>query len=196
MAPAKILLVEDNPQIRLMYRTLFERDGFEVLEAADGETGWQRARDDHPDLILLDLHLPRTHGFDVLQKIRGDSATRAIPILILSVLDDDKVVRKALEMGANDYAAKGLATPREIVGKLHALLAKQDIKRHLPTYHVLLADQRGDAGRLQHDIGLTDGFTCPSCHAQALSLELVPDFTRPGRWFVGRFVCQGCGRGY
>jgi DNA-binding response OmpR family regulator len=177
-----------------MYRTVFEREGFAVMEAVDGESGWQQTQEGTPDLILLDLHLPRTHGFDVLQQIRADDRTRAIPVLILSVLDDERTVRKALDMGANDYAAKGLAKPREIVGKIRALLAKHDVMRRIPTYHVFVADQRGDAGRLQSDVGLTEGFTCPGCRTRAMSLELLPDFTRAGRWFVGRFVCQSCGR--
>lgn len=193
---AKILIIEDHPQVRLMYRSLFEREGFEVFEAVDGESGLEQARVEKPGLILLDLHLPGPHGFEVLQKIRHDSSTRAIPILILSVSDDAKVVQKALELGADDYAAKGLSKPREIVSKIHTLLAKHDVMQRGPAYHLFIAEQRGDAGKLQHDIGLPDGFICPGCRAGAMSLEVVPDSSRPGHWFVGRFFCQGCGRSY
>ena len=70
-----ILLVEDSPTIRLLYRKVLESDGFEVIEAEDGESGWEIAVNREPDLILLDLILPDSNGLEVLERIRASETT-------------------------------------------------------------------------------------------------------------------------
>ena len=88
------------------------------------ETGWNMAKGHKPHLILLDLGLPILDGFAVLKKVRGDSETRSIPVIIFSVLGEQKDIQRGMELGANDYTVKGFYTPRQILVKIKDLLAK------------------------------------------------------------------------
>jgi DNA-binding response OmpR family regulator len=95
----------------------------------DGEEGWETAKQKKPDLILLDLGLPKMDGFEVLRRIREDPETKKIPVIIFSVIGEQKDIQKALEMGANDYTVKGFYTPREILGKIKSVLTQADLKK-------------------------------------------------------------------
>ena len=116
---ARILIVEDDPSIRLGLKRSLEFEGFTVELARDGEEAIQRAFDKKPDLIVLDIMLPRVNGFEVCRTVRKYDA--AIPILILSAKGDegDKVL--GLELGADDYIVKPFSI-RELTAR---------IKRHL-----------------------------------------------------------------
>jgi DNA-binding response OmpR family regulator len=122
MTKVKILLVEDQKGFRRVYGDLLESQGYEVLLAEDGEEGCRISLEARPDLILLDLGLPKLDGFGVLQRLRGEEATRAIPVIIFSVMGEDKDIQKAKALGANDYAVKGLSGSKEILAKIRALL--------------------------------------------------------------------------
>ena len=124
-----ILLVEDQEGFRRIYQDVLNADGYEVLTAMDGEEGWETAKQNKPDLILLDLGLPKMDGFEVLRRIREDPETKKIPVIIFSVIGEQKDIQKALEMGANDYTVKGFYTPREILGKIKSVLTQADLKK-------------------------------------------------------------------
>ena len=115
-----ILLVEDKAGFRRIYHDILVNDGYEALEAEDGEAGWELAKTKKPDLILLDLVLPKLNGFEVLKRIRAHKQTKEIPVIILSVLGEQKDIQKGLELGANDYTVKGLYSSREILRKISA----------------------------------------------------------------------------
>jgi DNA-binding response OmpR family regulator len=122
MTKEKILLVEDQKGFRRVYGDLLESQGYEVLLAEDGEEGWRISLESRPALILLDLGLPKLDGFGVLQRLREEATTREIPVIIFSVMGDDKDILRAKAMGANDYAVKGLSGSKEILAKIRALL--------------------------------------------------------------------------
>jgi len=119
---AAILIIEDQRGFRTIYGDLLADAGYEVLSAEDGEKGWQMSKEKKPDLILLDLGLPKMDGFEVLRHIRGDAQTKKIPIIICSVVEGEKSVQKAMELGANDYTVKGLHAPRQILDKIKSYL--------------------------------------------------------------------------
>lgn len=119
----KILIIEDQAGFRLIYRGVLESDGYEVLEAASGQRGWELAKEETPDMILLDLILPDLSGYEVLKKIRDNENTKDIPIIIFSVLGSGKDIRKGLELGANDYRIKGDSSPTIILEKIRTLLS-------------------------------------------------------------------------
>ena len=121
-----ILIVEDEPVFRLIYRGVFEHDGYEVLEAMDGESGWSMAIENKPDLILLDLILPKASGYEVLQRIRNDETIKNVPVMIFSIMGAEKDIQKALELGANHYRVKGTNSPRDILKEINTLF--EDIK--------------------------------------------------------------------
>ena len=101
-----VLIVDDDPVIQLLLRVNFEMDGFEVSTADDGEQGLEAARRQHPDLVLLDVMMPKLDGYQVLAALRESSDTKDLPVVLLSAksLDEDK--RAGLDAGANAYITK------------------------------------------------------------------------------------------
>jgi DNA-binding response OmpR family regulator len=119
----RILVVDDEPRITRLVRDYLERAGFAVSVARDGEEALLRARTERPDLVVLDLGLPRLDGLDVTRTLRRDSAT---PIIILTARDDEADRIVGLELGADDYVTKPFS-PRELVARVRAVL-----RRHAP----------------------------------------------------------------
>jgi DNA-binding response OmpR family regulator len=119
-----ILIVEDEPVFRLIYRGVFEHDGYEVLEAVDGEAGWMTALEKKPDLILLDLILPKLSGYDVLQRIRKEKGIQDTPVVIFSIMGAEKDIQKALDLGANYYRVKGSNSPKDILIEINSIFEK------------------------------------------------------------------------
>jgi CheY-like chemotaxis protein len=120
-----VLIVEDEPVFRLIYRGVFEHDGYNVLEAGDGEAGWEMVFGKKPDVVLLDLILPKVSGYEVLQRIRREPSTKHIPVIIFSIMGAEKDIQKALELGANYYRVKGANSPRDILTEVHGILDKR-----------------------------------------------------------------------
>jgi DNA-binding response OmpR family regulator len=103
---AKILVVDDHPQIvRLLQREL-ERDGHEVIAAADGEEALRKVVTEHPALVVLDVILPKMDGFEVLRAIRSDATCGKIGVIMLTVLDQDGSIAHGIEEGADFYVTK------------------------------------------------------------------------------------------
>ncbi len=196
MSKGTILIVEDQHGFRRIYHDVLSSEGYEVLEAEDGEEGWQTVKNQKPSLVLLDLGLPKIDGFEVLKRIRADNETKNIPVIIFSVLGEQKDVKKGLEMGANDYTVKGFYTPRQILSKIKSLLTQVDVKKSVNSYKLKITESGEDAPKLQNEIGLVDGYQCSQCKT-AMSLELFPDYVRnEGHWFTAHFVCPNCGKGF
>ena len=103
----KVLLVDDDPLIIRMYQLNFTRDGYEVITAFDGEGAIMSAKRDKPDIILLDLMMPKMNGVETLKILKNDADTKDIPVIILTNLGDSQDdMKKAKEMGALDYLVK------------------------------------------------------------------------------------------
>jgi CheY-like chemotaxis protein len=121
---AKILLVEDNEMNRDMLARRLERRGYTVVIAVDGGEGVARAREDDPDLILMDMSLPVLDGWEATRQIKADEATRAIPVIALTAhaMSGDK--EKALAAGCDDYDTKPIELPR-LLEKIETLLARK-----------------------------------------------------------------------
>ncbi len=189
-----ILVVEDELAFRRVYVDLLKSEGYNVLVAEDGEKGWELAYKELPDLIVLDLALPKLHGLDVLKNIRSSGVTKGIPVLVMTVLGEQEDIRKGFELGANDYLVKGYYTPGEMLNKIRLMLSESDIRKGIGSYKVAVKERKMDAARLEHDIGLTNLFSCPSC-GNELALEVIPDFTRTqAHWFSAHFLCPACER--
>jgi CheY-like chemotaxis protein len=109
-----VLLVEDNEDNLVVYRTILEHVGYRVIEARDGEEGVARARQDHPDLILMDISIPKIDGWEATQRLKADPDTDEIPIIALTAhaLEEDR--QKAMQAGCDGYLAKPVE-PRRVV---------------------------------------------------------------------------------
>jgi DNA-binding response OmpR family regulator len=121
----KILVVEDDAVLQKALGEYLGSEGFEVASALDGEIGIQMAATEKPDLILLDIILPKKDGFEVLQAVKSDEQTKNIPIILLTNLDGISDVEKALELGATTYLVKADYKLEEVTAKIKSIL---DIK--------------------------------------------------------------------
>ncbi len=119
---AKILIIEDDKFLRELIARKLLKEGYEIIEAIDGEEGLKKVKEETPDLILLDLILPGMDGFEVLTKVKDDPKTSLIPVLILSNLGQKDEIEKGLSLGAVDFLVKAHFTPEEIVEKIKAVL--------------------------------------------------------------------------
>lgn len=119
---SKILFIEDEPGLQKALGEALQDAGYEVASAADGEEGLRLALRDIPDLILLDLILPKKDGFEVLRELRGDSRTAQIPVIVLTNLEGSSEVQKALERGATAYLVKTNYELNEVIEKVRDVL--------------------------------------------------------------------------
>jgi len=102
----KILLIEDDKFLLKLYSDKLNREGFEVSMAITGEEGLGKVAAEKPDLVLLDIILPQKNGFDILSEIKLNSATKNIPVIILTNLGQDSDIKTGFELGAVDYLVK------------------------------------------------------------------------------------------
>lgn len=118
-----ILLVEDNADNRLIYRTVLEHVGYSVLEAADGERALHLAREERPDLILMDVSIPKIDGYTATRELKADPATAHIPIIALTAhaLAEDE--QRARDAGCDGYIAKP-AEPKAVLRHVQEHLAR------------------------------------------------------------------------
>ncbi|MGH9789694.1 MAG: response regulator [Candidatus Acidiferrales bacterium] len=121
----QILIIEDDRTTIELIKASLEKEGFEITAITDGESGLAQVRKDPPDLLLLDLMLPKMPGLDVCRQIRGDDNLNRLPILMLTARGDemDRVV--GLEVGADDYVTKPFS-PRELLARVKALLRRAE----------------------------------------------------------------------
>lgn len=120
---AKILLVEDDPLILKIFTTRLNADGYQVLTAENGQDGLDKAFAEKPDVIVLDIMMPKVDGFGVLEKLRSTAPTQQIPILVYSNLWQEEEVARAKQMGATEFIVKANISPTEMVNKIKQYLS-------------------------------------------------------------------------
>jgi len=119
----KILIIEDEQTLIKALEIAFSKENFSLAVAIDGESGLELAQTLKPDLILLDIILPKLNGFEVLKQLKADKKLAKIPVLILSNLGDDADVAKGMEMGAIGYLIKTNYRIEEVMNKIKEILA-------------------------------------------------------------------------
>ena len=120
--PARILLAEDDRFLRKAVEARLRQRGYTVVAAVDGEEALRQARAAAPDLILLDLIMPKVQGFEVLRALKADPATAAIPVIILSNLGQDGDVGRAMADGATAYFIKANLSLQDLAEKIEQVL--------------------------------------------------------------------------
>jgi len=118
----KILIVEDDQTIGNMYKTGLTNYGYDVVLADDGEKGVSLAKSEKPDIILLDIIMPRVDGFAALSSLKEDPKTKHIPVLMLTNLGQDEDKERGKELGAIDYIVKADLTPMQVSEKIKQYL--------------------------------------------------------------------------
>lgn len=117
MSSKLVLLVEDELFISDLYKRILSQSGFTVLTAYDGQEALTLSQN-HPDIILLDVMLPKKHGIDVLREIKSNPQTNTVPILLLTNLGQEDIIKAAFELGASGYILKMKVSPYELVEKI------------------------------------------------------------------------------
>jgi CheY-like chemotaxis protein len=128
--PARILIAEDNPQGAELLDAYLGETGWEVATALDGEETLQKVRDWQPDLILLDIMMPKISGFEVCKRLKPDPATRDIAVLMITALDQTADVERAVEAGTDDFLTKPI-NQAELLRRIKGLLASRREKGEL-----------------------------------------------------------------
>ena len=118
----KILIVDDEPNIVISLEFLMKKEGFAVAGAGDGEAALQQVAGFAPDLVLLDVMMPKKSGYEVCQAIKSDPASSAIKVVMLTAKGRESEVAKGMALGADAYVTKPFAT-KDLVAKVRALLA-------------------------------------------------------------------------
>jgi two-component system phosphate regulon response regulator PhoB len=119
----KILIAEDSSTVRRLVAARLAADGYEVLEAVDGEQALAAVRAEHPDLLVLDKVMPKLDGFEVVRELRADPATRAVPIVMLTERTTEQDVLGGLDLGVDEYMPKPFS-PHELSARIRRTLQR------------------------------------------------------------------------
>lgn len=120
--PRTVLLVEDDRFLASMYEKKLKLEGFEAVVAHDGDEGARLCKEIKPDVILLDILLPKKSGFEVLKIVKDTPECKDIPVIILSNLSQQSDIHRCLELGATDYLIKSHFMPSEVIQKIEQVL--------------------------------------------------------------------------
>jgi DNA-binding response OmpR family regulator len=119
-----ILLVDDDLTLREMYEERLKAEGFEIIQAVNGEEALAKAKESMPNVILLDIMMPKINGFDVLKQLKANEELKAIPVIILTALIQDVDRLQGKKLGAVDYIVKSETMPGEVIDKIKKVLAQ------------------------------------------------------------------------
>jgi two-component system, OmpR family, phosphate regulon response regulator PhoB len=185
---AKILIVEDDTLFQSMYSTRLGEEGYQVSVAGNGEEALRELEAGAPDLVLLDLMLPRLNGHEVLTRMRADERFKEIPVIILTNRGDPEEVKRGMNEGATDYLIKTTTHPRDVFWKIRQAIAAKS--GQAPALRVEIRDRVLDAAQLASLAGKPADMQCAKCKTR-LVLEMYEHKERPG-WFDAQLVCPQC----
>lgn len=120
----KIVIVEDDEFILNMYETKFDEEKFEVFSTDNGVAGVELIKKEIPDIVLLDILLPKKDGYSVLSEIKKTEKTKTIPVILLTNIGQKDSIDRGMQLGATDYLIKAHFTPSEVVKKVKSVLQK------------------------------------------------------------------------
>ena len=121
---ALVLVVDDDPVIQRLLRVNFEMEGYDVIVAKDGVDGLEKARAERPDIVVLDIMMPRMSGLDVAKALKSDPDTASMPVLLLSAKAQEADLRAGEDSGADEYLTKPF-DPLQLLQRVEYLLAKR-----------------------------------------------------------------------
>lgn len=117
-----VLIVEDDPLMSRMYQKTLDFEGYQVVIASDGQEGIDKAKTSHPDLILLDIMMPKMDGIKALELLKADEATKNIPVVMLTNLSESTRAEEALSKGAVKYIIKSENDPKQVIEMIKGIL--------------------------------------------------------------------------
>jgi two-component system phosphate regulon response regulator PhoB len=153
MNRAKIVIIEDEPDIIEVISYNLKREGYQVSASRRGDEGLSLVRNQSPALVLLDLMLPGTDGLSICQQLKADPITRDIPIIIVSAKGEESDVVIGLGLGADDYIAKPFS-PRELLARVKAVLRRGPVRDDQQKERIQIKDLMIDTTR--HEVSIAD----------------------------------------
>jgi len=120
---AKVLIAEDEKDLLQIYDQAFQDDGFETIAVENGKEGLARALEEHPDLILVDIRMPKMNGIEMLEKLRKDPWGKSVPVVMLTNLSGEQEITDSMHLKINRYIIKVDTTPIEIVKEVKTILS-------------------------------------------------------------------------
>jgi CheY-like chemotaxis protein len=146
MPPSKILVADDNAQNReLLEAYMEELEGVTTISAGDGQEALAKVESEKPDLILLDIMMPRMSGYEVCKKLKSDPATKDIPIIIVTALHETGDIERGVDVGTNDFITKPV-NRTDLLARVRSLLRLRHVQSQLD-HDVDYLDQLGEHGR-------------------------------------------------
>ena len=124
MSRKKILMVDDAATILMMEKMFLSREPYDLITAKDGQEAVEKAESERPDLILMDIVMPKMDGFEAVQKIRENEATKSIPIIMVTTRGEEKNMEKGYKNGCNDYVTKPINSS-ELLTKIRNFLEER-----------------------------------------------------------------------
>ena len=121
----KILIIEDDYFIRELYERQLKKREYDVVSAADGAEGLVKAAEESPNLILLDIMLPKLNGLDLLGTLKAKPETKDIPVVLLTNLGQESVIKEGFKLGAKGYLIKSAYTPEQIISEVESFLSEE-----------------------------------------------------------------------
>lgn len=121
---AKVLIIEDEQFIREIYKRQIEKAGYSVDGYGNGKEGLLALQQNHYDLVLLDIMLPDLNGLEILKEAKQNSATKDVPIILLTNLGQDEIIKEGFKLGAQSYLIKASYTPDQVVQEVQNILNK------------------------------------------------------------------------
>lgn len=182
---AKILIIDDDEQIREIYAGIFKQEGFEVEEAVDGVEGLDKATKNVPDVIFTGIVMPRMDGFMLKEALSKNVTTANVPVVISSHLGREEDKQKAKEMGVKDFLVRHMVTPKEAVERVRKVLGSGE-------YRVRINPSELDASNLARDTHMLEGMKCPKCMADLILTLNSSDISQ--HEFSARIACPKCGQ--
>lgn len=181
----KILIVDDDEEIRKYYKNIFMENDMEVLEANDGLAGLNIAAENDVNLIMTGIAMPKMNGFDLTEMLRKNIRTANIPVIILSHFGRKEDQEKAREIGLRDFIIKGFTTPIEIMNLIRSRI---EGGKKIKEYALDINETRMDTQKIIQDLGLNPSLRCPKHPNEKMALLLIADPEKPGE-FRAKFIC-------
>ncbi len=181
----KVLIVDDDEEIRKYYKNIFLENNLDVLEANDGLAGLNIAVENDVNLIMTGIAMPKMNGFDLIEMLRKNIRTANIPIIIFSHLGRKEDQEKAKEIGIKDFIIKGFNTPIEIVNLIRGRI---EGNKEIREYALDINETRMDTQKIIQDLGLNPSLRCPKHPNEKMALLLIADPEKPGE-FRAKFIC-------
>ncbi len=180
----KILIVDDNNDIRDIYAEVFRKENFDVIEASDGLEGLEKANEKVPDIIFTGIIMPRMDGFSMMEALKKNVTTSKIPVAISSHMGREEDRKRAEELGAKDFIVRGETSPIQALERIKSLFINEG-------YNVEFNRNSLDSAKLAKELNTSQDFKCAKCNTD-LVLRMQINNSKEGI-LNARLICPKCG---